>query len=143
MTWWRDRSVLKGTGRAVWQRMHYLTSSTVGCLFPSLYLNASCGSLRVRKKREEVGMVASLPPSLGSSPAGQRGTGPEMSMETRSTLPRWPGSALCGRRCEGSEARRSHWLPVPETAARPCRGRSGSSKAKPHGSTPKIKDKYT
>ncbi len=120
--------------------MHYLTSSKTDCPHQSLCLIVLRGSLEVKiaLKGKEVGVVVSPPPppSLGYSPARRHGTRPEMSKVTHSTLPRWPGNALCGQMCGGSEARRSRWLPTLETAARPCRGRSGSTKAKPHGSTP-------
>lgn len=144
MTWWSGEDVWKGTWREGW--MHYLTSSRVDCLHLSLCLIGLCsGSLGVKMnlKREELGVVVSplQSPSLECSPAGQHGTEPEMSRVTRSTLPRWPRSALCGKRCGGSGARRSRWLPALETAVRPCRGRSGRTKAKPHGSTPRQTDK--
>lgn len=92
-------------------------------------------------KRGEVGSVVSPLRSLSPecSPAGQHGTEPEMSRVTHSTLTRWPRIALFGKRCEGSGARRSRWLPAQGTAVKPCKGRSGSTKAKPHGSTPRQK----
>lgn len=90
-------------------------------------------------KTEEAEVVASplLLPSLGCSLLEQHGTGPEMSRVTHCTLPRWPGNALCGQRCGGNGARRNHLLPALKTAARLCRERSGSTKAKPHGNIPR------
>jgi len=117
-------------------RMHYLTSSEMGCLCQSLCLNGMCGSLGVKRnlKMGEVGVVFSSP--LGCFLGVRHGTGPEMSRVTRSILPRWLGTALCETKCGGSGARKSHWLPVLETAAGPCRGRNGNTKARPHDSTP-------
>lgn len=147
-TWRSYRRVWRGTGTAGRQWMHYLTSSKAGCPCPSPCLNVLCGSpgVKMNLRAEEVALVVLPPPPppfLGCSPAGRHGTEPEMSRATHSTLPRWPRSALCGQRCGGSGARRSRWLPALETAVRPCRGRSGSTKAKPHGSTPTQTDRQT
>lgn len=136
-TQWCYRTVWRDKGMEGWQ-MRCLSSLKVGCLCPSLCSSVLCGSLSGKWKFGGVVVVLVFPPppSPGCSLGGRHETGPEMSRVTHSTLPRWIGTALCGMRCGESGARRSHWLPGRGTEARPCKGRSGRTKAKLHGSTP-------
>lgn len=136
-TWRSCEAVWREKGRE--GQMQYLTDSRLDCLHLSLCLIFLWKEFQGVK---ESGMVVVLvwSSSLECFPAGQHWIKPEMSRVIRSTLPKWPRSVLCEKRCGGSGARRSHWLPALETAVRLCRGRSGHTKAKPHGSTPRHTD---